>query len=279
MEEYQPSSRFNEELFEQIVPKIIVDDSTKITFHLLGGLELTQEINEKAGAKSYEKQKCTLWLYVYRGELVLHSQESVIVSEIFQQYLAGKSLLKISEELNEKGIEYRKGITDWNKARLKRILEDERYLGKGGYPIIIQEETYQKAQELKNAKNTQKNIDKKAAIFQVNVPVRCPNCHNKMCRKFDHRFKNKVKWRCQSKTCETLIFKEDTELVQDITELLNEVMVNPEKLQVPIETEREPSRELRILDNEIARMFDRIDIDKKNYKKAAKIRVAPLHRT
>lgn len=51
MEEYQPSSRFNEELFEQIVPKIIVDDSTKITFHLLGGLELTQEINEKGRCK------------------------------------------------------------------------------------------------------------------------------------------------------------------------------------------------------------------------------------
>ena len=215
--------------------------------------------------------------YTYiEGELVLHSQESVIVSEIFQQYLAGKSLLKISEELNEKGIEYRKGITDWNKARLKRILEDERYLGKGGYPIIIQEETYQKAQELKNAKNTQKNIDKKAAIFQVNVPVRCPNCHNKMCRKFDHRFKNKVKWRCQSKTCETLIFKEDTELVQDITELLNEVMVNPEKLQVPIETERETSRELRILDNEIARMFDRIDIDKEELQKKL-LKYASLH--
>ena len=159
---------------------------------------------------------------------------------------------------------------------MKRILEDERYLGKGGYPIIIQEETYQKAQELKNAKNTQKNIDKKAAIFQVNVPVRCPNCHNKMCRKFDHRFKNKVKWRCQSKTCETLIFKEDTELVQDITELLNEVMVNPEKLQVPIETEREPSRELRILDNEIARMFDRIDIDKEELQKKL-LKYSSLH--
>ena len=51
MEEYQPSSRFNEELFEQIVPKIIVDDSTKITFYLLGGLQLTQEITEKGRCK------------------------------------------------------------------------------------------------------------------------------------------------------------------------------------------------------------------------------------
>lgn len=51
IEEYQPSSRFDEELFEQIVQKIIVDDSTKIIFHLLGGLELTQEINEKGRCK------------------------------------------------------------------------------------------------------------------------------------------------------------------------------------------------------------------------------------
>jgi phage integrase family site-specific recombinase len=201
------------------------------------------------------------------GELVLHPQESVIVSEIFQQYLAGKSLLKISEDLNEKGIEYRKGITNWNKARLKRIIEDERYLGKDDYPIIILKATYQKAQELKNAKNTQKNIDKKAAIFQINVPIRCPNCHNKMCRKFDHRFKNKVKWRCQSKICETLILKEDVELVQDITELLNEVIAKPEKLQVPIETKCEQSGNLRILDNEIARLYDSINIDKEELQK------------
>lgn len=201
------------------------------------------------------------------GELVLHPQESVIVSVIFQQYLAGKSLLKISEDLNEKGIEYRKGITNWNKARLKRIIEDERYLGKDAYPNIISKDTYQKAQELKNIKNTQKNIDKKATIFQINVPIRCPNCHNKMCRKFDHRFKNKVKWRCQSKICETLILKEDVELVQDITELLNEVIAKPEKLQIPIETKCEQSGNLRILDNEIARMYDSIDIDKEELQK------------
>ena len=206
--------------------------------------------------------------YTYvEGELVLHPQESIMVTEIFQEYLVGKSLLKIAEELNEKRIEYRNGITDWNKARLKRILEDERYLGKDDYPIIIQEETYQKAQELKNVKNTQKNIDKKAALFQVNVPIRCPNCHNKMCRKFDHRFKNKVKWRCQSQTCKTIIPKEDTELVQDIIELLNKVIVNPEKLQPPIETNYEMSTELRILDNEITRLYDSINIDKEELEK------------
>lgn len=122
-------------------------------------------------------------------------------------------------------------------------------------------------QEIKEKKNVQKNVDRKTEIFQINVPLRCPNCHNKMCRKFDHRFKNKVKWKCQSNTCKTIISKEDTELIQDITELLNEVMVNPDKLQVPIETEREPSGELRILDNEIARMYDSTNIDKEELQK------------
>ena len=51
IEEYQPNSQFDEELFEQIVQKITVDDNTKITFHLLGGLELTEEINEKGRCK------------------------------------------------------------------------------------------------------------------------------------------------------------------------------------------------------------------------------------
>lgn len=105
------------------------------------------------------------------GRITLHPQESVIVAEIFQKYLAGKSLLAIAEELNGKKIEYMRGITNWNKARLKRIIEDERYLGKGEYSRIIQEETYKAAQELKSVKNTQKGMDRNAAIFQINIPV------------------------------------------------------------------------------------------------------------
>lgn len=43
---------FDEELFEDIVEKIIVDDSSKITFHLIGGLTLTEEIKEKGRCKT-----------------------------------------------------------------------------------------------------------------------------------------------------------------------------------------------------------------------------------
>ena len=52
MSEYIPSSTFNEELFGQIVDSITVDDSTQITFKLIGGIELTEPINEKGRCKT-----------------------------------------------------------------------------------------------------------------------------------------------------------------------------------------------------------------------------------
>ena len=52
IEERSLKSDFDEELFEDIVEKIIVDDCSKITFHLIGGLTLTEEIKEKGRCKT-----------------------------------------------------------------------------------------------------------------------------------------------------------------------------------------------------------------------------------
>lgn len=43
---------FNEELFEQIVESIMVNDNANLTYKLLGGIELTEEIREKGRCKS-----------------------------------------------------------------------------------------------------------------------------------------------------------------------------------------------------------------------------------
>lgn len=52
IKEYEPNGQFDEGLFEQIVEKILVDDSSRITFHLLGGLTLTEEIKKKGRCKT-----------------------------------------------------------------------------------------------------------------------------------------------------------------------------------------------------------------------------------
>ena len=52
LEEYEPTTEFDNDLFEQIVQSITVNDNTQITFRLLGNIELTEEINEKGRCKS-----------------------------------------------------------------------------------------------------------------------------------------------------------------------------------------------------------------------------------
>ena len=96
---------------------------------------------------------CYLKLKLYRcdnGITVLHPQESEIVKRICESYLKGQSLLTIATWLNEEQIEYMPGVIGWNKARLKRIIEDERYLGKEPYPAILAEETYTAMQQIKD---------------------------------------------------------------------------------------------------------------------------------
>ena len=79
------------------------------------------------------------------GKIIFHPTESQAVQAIFSDYLDGQSLLKIAQSLNERQVEYLSRTTGWNKARLKRIIEDKRYIGSDGYPPIIEQRIYNKA--------------------------------------------------------------------------------------------------------------------------------------
>jgi hypothetical protein len=72
------------------------------------------------------------------GAIMINASSSDIVKEIFSRYLSGDSMLNIAELLNKMHIEYRPGVVGWNKARIKRILEDKRYSGEREmYPSTI----------------------------------------------------------------------------------------------------------------------------------------------
>jgi len=46
--EYVPGTSFNQGLFEQIIERITVVDNAHLTFHLVGGLSITEQISENA---------------------------------------------------------------------------------------------------------------------------------------------------------------------------------------------------------------------------------------
>ena len=70
------------------------------------------------------------------GKIIFHPTESQAVQAIFSDYLDGQSLLKIAQSLNERQVEYLPEVAGWNIARLKRIIEDKRYIGSDSYRFI-----------------------------------------------------------------------------------------------------------------------------------------------
>ena len=205
--------------------------------------------------------------YFTKGCIAIQQQERAIVTEIYDSYQSGKSLLNIAKDLNARSIEFMSGIIGWNKARLKRILEDERYLGNDAYPAIIPQETYDAVQEIKDARNTQKGIDRKADIFKITVPVRCPACGSNMRRRTDNRIKCRQQWTCRKDDCRKLIGISDEKLLGKITALLNGMIASPEKICIPKPVSHEPSTELRKLNNEINRTLEGFSIQKETLRK------------
>ena len=193
------------------------------------------------------------------GSITAHPAESKIVAEIFASYIAGRSLLQIAEALDKNGIEYLPGVVGWNKARLKRMIEDARYLGTESFPAIVEQTAFDKAQVIKFDRNTQKDIDRMAEIRTLPVPVCCEACGVPMRRLHDSRTSHQEKWVCQS--CGTAIKITDTDLLSAITDRLNELIADPEQVHYTPAVS-EPPLELLRLKNEIGRMLDGTMIDK-----------------
>lgn len=204
--------------------------------------------------------------YQYQdGVIKLHPIESEVLKQIFMYYLDGKSLNKIADILNAERVEYLPGVISWNRARVMHIIDDKRYLGNDIYPSLIDEETFNFSQERKTDKCNQKKTDRQSEIFKINGFVFCPNCGERMNRRYDSRHKCTVTWSC--KNCKTFIGIEDENLISQITEILNRLIRYPELIQKPEIPNMELSLEQRKLENEIARVLDSKEFDKDSLRK------------
>ena len=194
------------------------------------------------------------------GVIVIEPQESKVLKRIYAAYLDGSSMLTIAEQLNREKIEYRDGVTGWNKGRLKHLIDNTKYLGTEVYPPIIDQATYEKIQKTKHGRNTQRNTDKAQDIFKLTVPVRCPSCGDRMRRRHDSRCKCQERWTCENTACRLRIEISDAELLTALADLLG--TVTADSIKMPVESPYEPSTEVIRLNNEISRMLDMAEIDK-----------------
>ena len=63
------------------------------------------------------------------GVITTDPKEVCAVATIFSEYLSGKSLLQIAKLMESEKIRYNTDSDKWNKNMVKRIIENEKYLG------------------------------------------------------------------------------------------------------------------------------------------------------
>ena len=163
------------------------------------------------------------------GQLRPHPQEADAVRYIFGQYLAGASLLAIAEDMTGRGPRYHQHTPEWNKHMVKRILENAKYVGAGGYPRLVSDEDFAAAQGQRGERNTYAPLP--AEIRPIQGKAVCGLCGATLAR--GTRSHGTVHWKCQNPDCGQNIAISDGVLAGLVDKRLRELAQAPHLLTAP----------------------------------------------
>ena len=117
--------------------------------------------------------------YIIEGGVTQpHPQEANAVRYIFGQYLAGASLLAIAEDMTRQGPRYHQHTDVWNKNMVKRILENQKYIGAEGYPPLVSDEDFAAARCQRSDRNTYAPLS--AEIRPILGKTVCARCGGRL---------------------------------------------------------------------------------------------------
>lgn len=191
--------------------------------------------------------------YYQNGVLVVHPQESQTVRAVFAAYLSGEPLGKIAAHLTAKLVEYLPGRWQWDKARVKRILDDRRYMGEGDFPKIITNKEFQMTHQKKESANTNRQLaDEDIKLFKG--LTHCHHCGAPMVRRMDSRMAHPVTWKCPR--CGYFLPLPDEDFKQRVFLLQKKLVEKPLLAEKEEESIPVASMEARRLTNEIFRKLD-----------------------
>ena len=191
------------------------------------------------------------------GEITAEPTEAKAVAKIFEDYLAGSSLLDIAKQMQDIGVPYHPhGVCTWNRNMVKRILENDRYLGTDKYPQLVDEIKFKQVNRLKSQKATNLCIVPDELTELRNMTV-CSECRKRLFRNQNGT------WNCKTVGC--CGFKHtvtDHMIISAVLNMLNSAIANPSLLdaggEISIYT---PNGYVTRQKNEINRLCDSSDID------------------
>lgn len=194
------------------------------------------------------------------GEITTEPKEVYAVVAIFDEYLKGRSLSEIAKLMQTEKIRYNAVSDNWNKNMVKRIIENEKYLGNDTYPQIIAENIFKQANEKRVRKATRLNLISDD-LQELRNRTYCFECGHRFSRiggnsKYEH-------WDCRNPDCYRLEYRlTDQMLIGAVLNVLNSAIANPSLLESGGEIcAYAPTEEIVRQQNEINRMIDSVQVD------------------
>lgn len=190
------------------------------------------------------------------GRIITNPKEVLAVLTVFKKYLSGESLENIAHTMD---VPYNEGVT-WNKNMVKRIIENEKYLGTNKYTQLIDEDTFRRANAKRVSKATSLCVISDE-LQEIRNLTYCKKCGQRMFRRGGNT--RSEKWDCRKKECYLLDYRlTDQMLIGAILNVLNSVIANPSLLECTAETSTySPNSEIIRQQNEIRHMMDTAQLD------------------
>lgn len=194
------------------------------------------------------------------GEITTEPKEVYAVVTIFDEYLEGRSLSEIAKLMQTEKIRYNAVSDKWNKNMVKRIIENDKYLGNDTYPQLITDDIFKRANEKRVKKATTLNLISEDLQAIRNITY-CLECDHKLSRiggnsKYE-------KWDCRNPDCYKLEFRlTDQMIIGAVLNVLNSAIVNPSLLESGGEISTySPTADIVRKQNEINHMTDSPQVD------------------
>ncbi|WP_287607338.1 MULTISPECIES: recombinase family protein [Ruminococcus] len=194
------------------------------------------------------------------GVITTDPKEVCAVATIFSEYLSGKSLLQIAKLMESEKIRYNTDSDKWNKNMVKRIIENEKYLGTDKYPQLIAEDIFRRANEKRIRKATTFNLISDD-LQEIRNRTYCAECGHRLSRiggnpKYEH-------WDCRNPDCCKFEYQlTDQMIIGAVLTVLNSAIANPSLSESGGEISiYSPTADIVRQQNEINRMTDSIQVD------------------
>lgn len=194
------------------------------------------------------------------GEITVDFTESKAVIKIFEEYLGGSSLMQIAKLMESEKIRYSECSNRWNKNMVKRIIENEKYLGTDKYPQIISEKFFTQANEKRASKATSVCVISED-LQEIRNRTYCLECGHRLSRIGGNcRY---AKWDCRNPDCFRFEYQlTDQMIIGAVLTVMNTVIANPSLIESNSEISvYSPTADVIRKQNEINQIADSTQVD------------------